>query len=248
MSSAKENMLARIRTALGRGTLEVTPECPSAFPEQTADAGNENVVEMFCTELRRVGGHAVHVRIEGDVKEYLRNLLPAGVETVVASSTSARVGAWLTGQNASVISLAHGAVLHDSEDLTPMSSDNGGSAGAAAEDTLTSSLLRADIGITSADYGIAETGTLVLITGRERHRLVSLLPPVHVCLLDVRHILGSMGQLLTRVYRDSYSGGAPPQSLTMLTGPSCTADIEQTLTQGMHGPRELHVLLHTSLV
>lgn len=228
---AKENMVARIRTALGRGPLDVTPECPSALPEQTADAGNENVVEMFCTELRHVGGHAVHVRVEGDVKEYLRNLLPAGVEMVVASSISARVGAWLTGQNASVISLAHG-----------------GSVGAAAEDTLTSSLLRADIGITSADYGIAETGTLVLITGRERHRLVSLLPPVHVCLLDVRHILGSMGQLLTRVYRDSYSGGAPPQSLTMLTGPSCTADIEQTLTQGMHGPRELHVLLHTSLV
>jgi len=228
---AKENMVARIRTALGRGPLEVTPGCPSALPEQTADAGNENVVEMFCTELRRVGGHAVHVRVEGDVKEYLRNLLPAGVEMVVASSISARVGAWLTGQNASVISLAHG-----------------GSVGAAAEDTLTSSLLRADIGITSADYGIAETGTLVLITGRERHRLVSLLPPVHVCLLDVRHILGSMGQLLTLVYRDSYSGGAPPQSLTMLTGPSCTADIEQTLTQGMHGPRELHVLLHMSLV
>lgn len=224
MSSAKENMLARIRTALGRGPLEVTPECPSAFPVQTADEASENVVEMFCTELRRVGGHAVHVHIEEDVREYLRNLLPAAVETIVASSISARVGAWLTGQNASVISVAH------------------------SEDSLTSSLLRADIGITSADYGIAETGTLVLITGRERHRLVSLLPPVHVCLLDVRHILGSMGQLLTRVYRDSYSGGAPPQSLTMLTGPSCTADIEQTLTQGMHGPRELHVLLHTSLV
>jgi L-lactate utilization protein LutC len=228
---AKENMLARIRTALGRGPLEVTPECPSAFSEQTADAGNENVVEMFCTELRRVGGHAVHVRVEGDVKEYLRSLLPAGLETIVASSISARVGAWLTGQNVSIISLAHGET-----------------AGATAEDTLTSSLLRADIGITSADYGIAETGTLVLITGRERHRLVSLLPPVHVCLLDVRHLLGSMGQLLARVYRDNYSGGAPPQSLTMLTGPSCTADIEQTLTQGMHGPRELHVLLHTSLV
>jgi L-lactate utilization protein LutB len=203
---------------------------------------------MFCTELRRVGGHAVHVRIEEDVKEYIRNLLPAGVETVVASSISARVGAWLAGQNASVISLAGAAFLYDAGDLTQMPSDNGGSPGAAGEDSLTTSLLRADIGITSADYGIAETGTLVLISGRERHRLVSLLPPVHVCLLDVRHILGSMSKLLTRVHSDCYSGGAPPQSLTMLTGPSCTADIEQTLTQGMHGPRELHVLLHTSLV
>lgn len=248
MSSTKENMLVRIRRALGRGVLEVTPECPSTFPEQTPDVTSENVVEMFCTELGRVGGHAVHVHIEEDVKEYLRNLLPAGVKTIVASSTSARVGAWLAGQNASIISLAHTGVLHDSQDLTPMSSDNGGRAGAEGEDSLTSSLLRADIGITSADYGIAETGTLVLISGRERHRLISLLPPVHVCLLDVRHIVGSMGQLLTRVYRDSYSGGAPPQSLTMLTGPSCTADIEQTLTQGMHGPRELHVLLHSSLV
>jgi L-lactate dehydrogenase complex protein LldG len=246
MSSDKENMLTSIRAALGRGTLAAAPVYPLAPPAQTTDAC-EDVSERFCTELRRVGGHATIIRSDEELKEYLRNLLPEGGETVVASSIGGRVGVWIDGLSASVISTAGEAVPVGLGNHTQASTFKDERERLASEDSSTRSLLGAEIGITSADYGIAETGTLVLVTGRERRRLVSLLPAVHVCLLDVRRVVGTMSQLLARVHADFYAGDLPPQSLTMITGPSCTADIEQTLTQGMHGPRELHVLLHTGL-
>jgi L-lactate dehydrogenase complex protein LldG len=104
-------------------------------------------------------------------------------------------------------------------------------------------LLDARIGVTQADYAIAETGTLVLISGAEQHRLLSLVPPVHVCLLYARQIVPSLGSLLTRLEQRFATGDITPQAVTMITGPSRTADIEHTLTMGVHGPVALHVLI-----
>jgi L-lactate dehydrogenase complex protein LldG len=106
-------------------------------------------------------------------------------------------------------------------------------------------LMRAAVGVTSADYAIADTGTLVLITGGEQHRLISLVPPVHVCLLAADRILRTLADLI-KVANVKYSSGVPPRAMTFITGPSRTADIELSLTLGVHGPRELHVLLYQS--
>jgi L-lactate dehydrogenase complex protein LldG len=105
-------------------------------------------------------------------------------------------------------------------------------------------LLAAELGVTLAQRGIAETGTLVLESARERHRLISLLPPVHVALLSARALLGTLGEALAAVRT---STGAPAsRTITFVTGPSRTADIELTLVVGVHGPRELLVLVHDS--
>jgi L-lactate dehydrogenase complex protein LldG len=104
-------------------------------------------------------------------------------------------------------------------------------------------LLDADVGVTFADYAVANTGTLALVSGGERHRLASLLPPVHVCLLDPSLILPDLGALLRRVAELRHARGDLPHALTLISGPSRTADIEHTVTTGVHGPRELHVLL-----
>jgi L-lactate utilization protein LutC len=124
---------------------------------------------------------------------------------------------------------------------------NGHGAARPTADEYKSALLEAHVGVTSAEYGIAETGTLVLLSGASQQRLISLLPPVHVCLLNPSRIEARMGDLLSRVSAAFGPGPTPPRAVTFITGPSCTADIEQTLVRGMHGPRELHVLLSASV-
>jgi L-lactate dehydrogenase complex protein LldG len=98
----------------------------------------------------------------------------------------------------------------------------------------------ADCGITSADYGVAETGTLALIAGPGRGRAISLLPPLHIAVLRASDIVYELAALFERVHDDHRK---LPSALTFITGPSCTADIELVLTVGVHGPKELQVIL-----
>ena len=101
-------------------------------------------------------------------------------------------------------------------------------------------LVDCDLGITAAQKGVAETGTLVLLSASERHRLTSLVPPVHVALLEAADILPGLGDALGAM-RDA--SGELPTLVTFITGPSRTGDIELQLVIGVHGPRELHVIL-----
>jgi len=98
-------------------------------------------------------------------------------------------------------------------------------------------LFACDAGVTTAQWGIAETGTLVLESARERSRLLSLVPPIHVALLSTRCICESLGNALDRVRQ------AASHAITFITGPSRTSDIELTLVVGVHGPQTVHVLL-----
>ncbi|MEM7582696.1 MAG: lactate utilization protein [Acidobacteriota bacterium] len=101
----------------------------------------------------------------------------------------------------------------------------------------------ADAGITSVDYAVAESGTLALLTAPGQGRSVSLLPPVHLAILDARDIVLELSALLERVE----DCGAMPSALTFITGPSKTGDIEQKLTVGVHGPGEIHLVLVAAL-
>ena len=100
-------------------------------------------------------------------------------------------------------------------------------------------LFAADLGLSAAQAGIAETGTLVLESSAERHRLVSLVPPLHVAVLRAESIAGDLGEAFSGLER----GAGLARAVTLITGPSRTADIELELVIGVHGPRELHVLV-----
>ena len=97
----------------------------------------------------------------------------------------------------------------------------------------------AAIGITQADYALADTGTLVLFASPGEGRALSLLPPIHVAVLEASRILPGLNELLAR------EPNFPERSSAMIfiTGPSRTADIESTLSVGVHGPGELHVVV-----
>ena len=98
-------------------------------------------------------------------------------------------------------------------------------------------LFSVDAGVTTAQLAIAETGTLVMRSASERHRLVSLVPPVHVCVLTASGIRPSMDMVL-----EEMSNQIDP-AITFITGPSRTSDIELTLAIGVHGPKRLIVVL-----
>jgi L-lactate dehydrogenase complex protein LldG len=103
-----------------------------------------------------------------------------------------------------------------------------------------SALFSYDLGISSAQLAIAETGTLVLQSNHERHRLVSLLPPVHIAIVGADKLCATLGEALSLSRPD---GSDLSPAITFITGPSRTADIELTLAIGVHGPQKLFVII-----
>ncbi len=108
----------------------------------------------------------------------------------------------------------------------------------------------ADIGVTGVDYAIAETGSVVLMPRPGLSRLVSLAPPVHVCFVRPWEVLENLEDLLTlgrlAYHRQADSMALKIPYVNFITGPSRTADIEQQLVVGVHGPREAHMVLLSS--
>ncbi len=91
--------------------------------------------------------------------------------------------------------------------------------------------------VSRASYGLADTGSVVLEAGPEEPRARHLLPEVHVSLLAESRIVAGLEELFAAI------GAALPSALAIVTGPSRSADIEQRLVIGVHGPREVHVVL-----
>lgn len=105
-------------------------------------------------------------------------------------------------------------------------------------------LATADIGITGADFAIADTGTLVLLSGPEQPRLTSLLPPVHIAILEKENIVLDIHALFAKLgesYEKNYDELCT--CISFITGPSRTADIELNLTLEVHGPGRAIVII-----
>lgn len=113
--------------------------------------------------------------------------------------------------------------------------DHTGPARAPQVDTLAA----ATIGLTGADYALAQTGSIVLVSGPGRPRLASLLAPIHVAIVRRSTIVDSIATLLASEPRLLERGS----NVVCITGPSRTADIEHTLSRGVHGPGEVHAIL-----
>lgn len=95
------------------------------------------------------------------------------------------------------------------------------------------------VSVTPALCGVAETGTLVLLSGPESPTTLNFLPDLHIAVVAASAIVGSYEEAWARVR----ARGALSRTVNWITGPSRTADIEQTLLLGAHGPRRLHVIL-----
>ena len=220
-NDARAEILQSIRTRLAESAVLNARRPPTLPLAATVPfvSDERSLVETFKQQLESVGGHCIVVSDESELTTALKHVVGEieanGLETRrVALSDSPLLG---------VISRDFEAQGHEIA-MTPSASD----------------LFQFDVGITSAQAAIAETGTLVLEQARERNRLVSLLPPVHIAIVNAGDICATMSEAITRARKESDTSSA----ITFITGPSRTADIELTLTIGVHGPKELYVIVY----
>ncbi|MDF1606806.1 lactate utilization protein [Hoeflea sp. YIM 152468] len=97
-------------------------------------------------------------------------------------------------------------------------------------------------GVSHAMAGIAETGTLALVSGQDNPTTINFLPEHHIVLLRSADIKGDM-ETVWSMLRKSQGQGEMPRALNLITGPSRSGDIEQTILLGAHGPRALHIIV-----
>ncbi|MDW8212970.1 MAG: lactate utilization protein [Roseiflexaceae bacterium] len=102
---------------------------------------------------------------------------------------------------------------------------------------------RAPVCIAGVDAAIAESATLVVHSGEGRARMASLLAPVFIAVVHRAQFVRGLGEAIERIKQKYGDVFRDASALTLITGPSRTADIELTLTLGVHGPREVHVVI-----
>ncbi len=182
MVSGGNSVLERVRRALGREET-IAPAVPLLATCLTKPVNGTDLSELFSVELEKVGGSVSQVRSSAELKAHLARILIAEKPELVAVSDVV----------ASVYRDILGAVEFEETQFVP-------------PPEFPEKLLSAGVGITTADYAIADTGTLVLLSGGECHRLASLLPPVHVCLLDRRRIFPNLTELLAHLHKNMILG------------------------------------------
>ena len=179
-------------------------------------------VERFRQALEAVAGHCLLVRGEAAAADALRGIiLERGGRRIAVSDSplASRV-----------------AVIGES-----LASANTGGETKLIEDAGAAELFDCDLGVTGAQWGVAETGTLVLESDAERHRLASLVPSAHVAIIKAQNVRQTLGEVLQAISDRGESGLS--RAITFITGPSRTSDIELTLAIGVHGPAELYVIV-----
>jgi L-lactate dehydrogenase complex protein LldG len=206
-TSAREKILGRVRSALAHATRTPREEIPRHY---TTQRKSDDLVALFCER----------------VSDY-----QATVERVASGDLVDRIVAALRAVDARRVLVPSGAPQQWYSRLRSAFEhvDDGA-------DIDTAGLDRIDAVVTTAGVGIAETGTIVLDHGPgQGRRVVTLVPDVHVCVVEERQVTDDVPAALRRL------DAARP--MTFISGPSATSDIELNRVEGVHGPRTLHVLV-----
>ena len=220
--------LNRIRNSLQHTLLpEASPEHPGSFEGYTfqADAPVEKLIEDFRQELETLSGHVYTPKDRAEVVPIILKILRRHKAKRLIAWDETDLG--LAGINAA---LAKAGLLIES-DYMPFNSIE-------REERL-AQLDGVIVGLTGADAGLADTGTLALISGPGRGRLASLLPPVHIALLPAQRLYPSLPTFLA----SNPSAATQGSNLVFVAGPSRSGDIELSLSIGVHGPGEVHVII-----
>jgi L-lactate dehydrogenase complex protein LldG len=224
MTDSRASILANIRRSLATARL---PAPPNVTPSSTnANVAPNELAERFAAELAALSGAFQRVA-RADLTNF--------IVQVLREREAGELLTWRADQLPApevVIGLRTAGVSVCEADLPR---DESRAAGVA-------DLARLTVGLTGADAAFADTGTLALLSGAGRPRLASMSVRTHIALLTPEQLYPSLGAWLAscKELRDELRTRA---ALTFITGPSRTADIEMTLTVGVHGPAEVLVVL-----
>ncbi len=199
---ARDHLLHKVRTALGRSAGQAPDEPPPVYLH-VPEVAMEERVRMFRDKLELLAGQTSFVPVPEDAAAEVARIL-AGREAVISNS--------------------------------PFLAECGVAALPGVRPASREACETAPVGITSCDYALADTGTLVMLS---EARLVSLLPPMHIAVVPANRILTGLDELLSILPNPA----AATSSMVLITGPSRTADIEQILVRGVHGPGEIYAVI-----
>jgi L-lactate utilization protein LutC len=207
----RDHILHQIRTALGRSAGQSAPPAPPARLV-IPEVDPERRIQSLFSKVEALAGKTFRARSLEAARDYVAGVVDG--RTAVASNAPflAECG------------------------ITQLPSVRSGIRDAAE---LRSLCATAPVGITSADYALSDTGSLVMLASPQAARMISLLPPMHIAVLPSICILTGLDELFTLLPNPA----EVTSSMVLITGPSRTADIEQILVRGVHGPGELHVVV-----
>lgn len=215
--SARDDVLARVRAALGGSTTTGSAACgsvPRAYRERGDLApGSPEAVDVLVDRLVDYRAHVHVAATASEVATVVGDLLADAGSVVVPPGLDV---AWLDALGAGTV------VVPDARD-DPRTPDE---------------LDRVDAVVTAARVAIADTGTIVLDGEPDQgRRAITLVPDLHVCVVRTDQVVETVPEAVRLL------AAHPERPQTWISGPSATSDIELSRVEGVHGPRTLHVIL-----
>jgi L-lactate dehydrogenase complex protein LldG len=223
MSDAREGILAGIRRALGRGALD--PGTQAQLRARLV-AHPRNLIPARATDLDDAGRVDLFIAL---AKEVQATVTQVGSFAAVPEE----VARYLAAENlpAELVVAPDPGLDEIPWGMRPMLRTRSGRA--AAEDK---------VSLTPCHSAIAETGTLLLVSGPETPTTLNFLPDTHIVVVRRNQIVATYEDCFDRLRADRRADKLP-RAINFITGPSRTADIEQQIELGAHGPRRLHIVL-----
>lgn len=229
MSRERERFLASLGEALGRqasapGRLPKPPAPGGDLPRRADHPGTDPGTwpARFAAELEAVGGTAEIVPPGEAARRAAAYAAGLGVRRVLAWDPAA-----LTGEAAALLTATLEALS---------------ASGFEVQTWPTADAAEAELGVVVAEAAVAASGTVMVSGGKGKGRSVSLLPEHLLVLVPAAVLRPTLAEVLAQLARRTRSGDIP-QNVALITGPSKSADIEQKMIMGVHGPRTVHALV-----
>jgi L-lactate utilization protein LutC len=214
-------ILQRVSRALGRESAPTAVPAPPAVDEAVARLVPADA--DLAREFARVASEVAKMT----------------VRQVSAEAVVEEIAGLLREREASRVVLTRSGLLEKLDAAAALAAE--GFEAAWWSETTLDAAYEADAGITDVWFAVAETGSLVIRASAEHGRAVSLVPPVHIAIVEREQMVPDLVDAMQRIAAEGAGTGT-----VFITGPSKTSDIEMTLVTGVHGPMEVVVLLVAS--